>query len=209
MVRHQQQKITKDGNKCVDGSGNCKHSNIYVGVDGICILRNCTDRNSTKNTLIFPCGYVHGDNCVLDGDLNCQTSCSNTNHYKSVNGICELKTCNERESDGNKLNPCGNGCVQNVSEEKSGKCQYVCDIGYKNENGICLLSAESKESNAMNYLSIIIPLVVVIVILVVIIIIVIVVKLNNKINNTSIEGINNNSEKNKESLIFNLILFYV
>jgi hypothetical protein len=44
----------------------------------------------------FPCGYIHNEKCVLDIDLSCQTTCFKLNHYKSFNGICELKQCNER-----------------------------------------------------------------------------------------------------------------
>jgi hypothetical protein len=49
---------------------------VYEPINGICILKNCVDRNANTGISNFPCGYNVNYNCVLDVDSKCKTSCS-------------------------------------------------------------------------------------------------------------------------------------
>jgi hypothetical protein len=122
------------GNKCIYET--CTSPNLYEAVNGTCIFSNCLSRIPNEDSSNFPCG---GDlSCTLDIDnLTCKMSCSEPEHYKANNyGRCELKSCDERISNGNRENPCGIGCFNYIVNNS---CLTGCpsdfyDIG---GNGIC------------------------------------------------------------------------
>jgi hypothetical protein len=116
----------------------------------------CTSRtiiwDSILDSSVFPCGFDY--KCVLDDDnSSCVESCSNMNHYETVNGRCKLKSCSDWTSDNSDYNPCGQNCVLN---ESNGECQSGCFENYvSNEKGACVKkenAANKSESNSEDFL---------------------------------------------------------
>jgi hypothetical protein len=79
-----------------------------------------------------------GINCVLDVDTSCKTTCSNSNHYKSINGRCELKGCEERNKNESTRIICGRtDCYLNVNKSDGSDCDSICGYNSKGISGVC------------------------------------------------------------------------
>jgi hypothetical protein len=119
-------------NKC---KSNCMYSEHYIGSNGKCILKSCSERRNNHSEE-KPCGYEGNENgqeqetrttdeCFLDvnNEYKCVSRCSDEFHYEGKNGICVPKVCSVIEANENSEEnyQCGYNCVYDGTKETGNK----------------------------------------------------------------------------------------
>jgi hypothetical protein len=121
------------GSRCVSSCSNNAH---YTNNSGVCsndLIVSCSDRriNGSANT---PCG----EKCVKEETNGlCASSCSNTDNYEIVNGICKIVECSSRKINSSAAFPCGDDCFKGVWSSVGDLCILVCEDNSKEMVGIC------------------------------------------------------------------------